>query len=344
MMPLISLIVPTFNRPKLLLAALDSARTQQFRQFELIVVDDGSTDSTPQVLADYAAAWKCTPIRVLRQANGGQGAARNLGIAQARGEYFAFLDSDDLLFPWSLATIAKTIQENQFPQVVLGEEFRFFEPDQFGSKDQEFLRYSSWPDLYGYAMKRPIRGAGETIVKTQLLRKVGGFLTERVIGEDTDLLLRLGVVPGMVKIESPVTYGYRMHGAMFSRNSAAYRGVSTLVRRCRQGVFPGGKSREDELYTLMARIGGLHAVNYLIAGSQWKYLLLSLKTARYQARACHYRYLMTIPVRFSLGSVGLWPLHARSTAFIFVNWWPVEPRRWQSLIESEPKPPRPKPM
>ena len=314
--PLISLIVPAYNRPDLLLEAVDSVRRQQFTDFELIIVDDGSTDRTPAVLSALASAWDGPPLRVLRQPNSGQGAARNLGIAHARGDYCAFLDSDDLLFPWSLKVIADAIRDGGFPPVVLGDEFRFFKQHDYSEVQDKALEYTVWPDLYQFAMQRPIRGAGETVVRTDLLKRVGGFFSGRVIGEDTDLLLRLGVEPNLVKIESPATYGYRMHGEMFSRNSAAYRGVSSLIRRCETGVFPGGREREKELHTLMARIGSLHAVNYLIAGSQWKYLMLSLKSAHYQARAGHYRYLVTIPVRFLLGSVGLWPLRARHRAYL----------------------------
>ena len=95
--PDVSVIVPTYNRLHALPASLASLLTAQEIDLEVIVVDDGSTDDTPRVLAAYADR-----IRVIRQANQGAGAARNAGIAAARGEYVAFLDSDDLWHPRKL--------------------------------------------------------------------------------------------------------------------------------------------------------------------------------------------------------------------------------------------------
>src|ERR1700751_565412 len=97
MTPSFSIIIPTFNRAGLLQQALESVAQQTFRDFETLVVDDGSTDVTPQVAASFGA-------RLLRQENRGPGAARNLGIQHARGNYIAFLDSDDQWLPWTLET------------------------------------------------------------------------------------------------------------------------------------------------------------------------------------------------------------------------------------------------
>jgi glycosyltransferase involved in cell wall biosynthesis len=91
MKPLVSVIIPAFNRAWCLAEAVDSVLAQGFGDFELIVVDDGSTDGTAALLAGYGDA-----IRVLRRENRGVSAARNAGIAAARGDLIAFLDSDDL--------------------------------------------------------------------------------------------------------------------------------------------------------------------------------------------------------------------------------------------------------
>ena len=93
----VSVVVPAYNYARYLPKAIDSALGQTHPPLEVIVVDDGSTDDTPRVLAAYADR-----IRVIRQANQGAGAARNAGIAAARGEYVAFLDSDDLWHPRKL--------------------------------------------------------------------------------------------------------------------------------------------------------------------------------------------------------------------------------------------------
>jgi len=97
-MPRVSVIIPTYNRARVVSKAIDSVLAQTYRDFEVIVVDDASTDDTAQVLARYGDR-----IRVIRrQTNGGPGAARNDGIKASEGEFIAFLDSDDLYLPCRL--------------------------------------------------------------------------------------------------------------------------------------------------------------------------------------------------------------------------------------------------
>jgi glycosyltransferase involved in cell wall biosynthesis len=97
MTPRVTVVIPTYNRAWSLAEAVDSVLSQESRDFELIVVDDGSADGTPGLLKGYGDA-----IRVLRQDNRGVSAARNAGIAAGRGELIAFLDSDDIWLPGKL--------------------------------------------------------------------------------------------------------------------------------------------------------------------------------------------------------------------------------------------------
>jgi glycosyltransferase involved in cell wall biosynthesis len=95
--PTVSVITPAFNAEKTLAATLESAQAQRFGDFELIVIDDGSTDGTADIASRFAREDR--RIRLMTQINAGAGAARNVAMAQARGEYFALLDSDDLWTP-----------------------------------------------------------------------------------------------------------------------------------------------------------------------------------------------------------------------------------------------------
>jgi len=110
-MPRFSVVIPTYNRMTFVVKAIDSVLNQTCADYELIIVDDGSTDGTEQALERYGEK-----ICFLRQDNAGVSAARNAGIRQARGEWVAFLDSDDEWAPDYLATQMRHIW--RYPQAV----------------------------------------------------------------------------------------------------------------------------------------------------------------------------------------------------------------------------------
>jgi len=106
-LPLVSVIIPTYNRGWIIQEAIDSVLDQDFNDYELIVVDDGSEDNTLEILEAYGKA-----IKVLQQGNRGVSAARNRGIEEATGRLLAFLDSDDLWLPKKLSTQVKFFENN----------------------------------------------------------------------------------------------------------------------------------------------------------------------------------------------------------------------------------------
>ncbi|WP_414636423.1 glycosyltransferase family A protein [Alienimonas chondri] len=107
---LVSIIVPVYNRPRMLRRAVESALAQTYRPVEVVIVDDGSTDETPAAAADLTAAHPSL-IRVIRQENRGAGRARETGLAAVRGEFIQFLDSDDRLLPDKFALQVAALRE-----------------------------------------------------------------------------------------------------------------------------------------------------------------------------------------------------------------------------------------
>jgi glycosyltransferase involved in cell wall biosynthesis len=95
---LVSTVIPVYNRSDLLVEAVESVLAQIYRPIEILIVDDGSTDATPQVAREFAAK-NPQIVRFIRQANGGPGRARQTGLEGSRGEFIQYLDSDDLLLP-----------------------------------------------------------------------------------------------------------------------------------------------------------------------------------------------------------------------------------------------------
>lgn len=109
-MPKVSVIIPAFNCEKYIGQTIESVLSQTYRDFELIVVDDGSTDNTKEVVKDYLRDKR---IKYIYQNNSGISAARNNGFAKSYGEYIAFLDSDDLWYPNKLEEQVRLLDMNQ---------------------------------------------------------------------------------------------------------------------------------------------------------------------------------------------------------------------------------------
>jgi glycosyltransferase involved in cell wall biosynthesis len=117
----ISVVIPTYNRLGYLKQALESLEQQDYPVWEIIVVDDGSIDGTKE----YILANKAN-VTLLTQCNFGPGAARNKGIDAATGDYIAFLDSDDLWFPWTAGVYRKALKESR-AGIIFGNPKRFHE-------------------------------------------------------------------------------------------------------------------------------------------------------------------------------------------------------------------------
>ena len=108
--PSLSVVVPVYNVEAFLAECLDSILGQSFGDFEVIVVDDGATDSSHEIAAAYAS--RDSRVKVIRQANAGLGAARNRGLAEARGEYVMFVESDDIVLDNAFRTLVETVRES----------------------------------------------------------------------------------------------------------------------------------------------------------------------------------------------------------------------------------------
>lgn len=112
MSPVISIVVPTYNRSDLIAGTINSILAQTFTEFEIIVVDDGGTDNTEEVLSKI----EDTRLHYFNKENGERGAARNFGIKQAKGQYITFIDSDDLLYPNAFENAITNLKQLSFPE------------------------------------------------------------------------------------------------------------------------------------------------------------------------------------------------------------------------------------
>lgn len=135
-MPKVSIIIPVYNVEKYLRECLDSVINQTFHDIEIICIDDGSTDSSKQILAEYQS--KDNRLKVISQKNGGQSKARNAGLDVATGDYIYFLDSDDYIKSNALEVLYKTAKTNNLEILFFDSEV-FFENDILKNQFSEYL-------------------------------------------------------------------------------------------------------------------------------------------------------------------------------------------------------------
>ncbi len=143
---LISIIIPTYNVERYLPACLTSLKEQDFQDFEVICIDDGSTDCTVDILKEWAANWPFLSFHP--QPHQGPGAARNLGLAKARGKYICFMDSDDMLSPGSLTFIAEKMEQGSLDILSFGAEV-FFENERLERERYREVQGFSYRKAYG---------------------------------------------------------------------------------------------------------------------------------------------------------------------------------------------------
>ena len=243
-MPLFTVLITTYNRASFVVQAIDSALRQTFTDFEIVVVDDGSTDGTADRLAQFGDR-----IRLVRQPNRGVGNAYNSGIREARGEYVAFLDSDDLWMPWVLEVYAHAIDQAPAPGVILASLFPFSKLDEVEKQAAQRgpTELVTRRDYLAFEPINIFRGAGVLAVKTEALRRVGGFHDAMFKALDHDLLYRLGTEPGFVYVRSPMMLAYRQHpGASAHDAAGSYRGIVYLIAGETMGRYAGGAERSSD--------------------------------------------------------------------------------------------------
>ena len=181
--PLVTVIIPTYNRGWILQDAIDSVLDQDFSDYELIVVDDGSSDNTREILGAYGDR-----ITVLRQPNRGVSAARNRGINEAAGQLIAFLDSDDLWLPGKLSTQVEFFEDNADAVINQTQEIWIRNGQRVNPKKRHH-KFSGM--IFERSLALCLVSPSAVMIKKSLLEAVGGFDENLPACEDYDLWLRI---------------------------------------------------------------------------------------------------------------------------------------------------------
>lgn len=230
--PLVSVVIPAYNAAWCVRRALDSVLAQTFRDFEVIVVDDGSTDETADVLDDYDA-----PVRVVSKPNGGLSSARNAGIRAATGRYVAFLDADDWWLPEKL-TRQVELMEDRSELVFCSTAARIEAPDDT-SLGEWRCRCDARPTLEAiFVVNAHVAGSGSAVmVRRTVLARVGGFDERLRSLEDIDMWMRLAAVGGYTCIDEPLAVIHKRPESM-SGNLDVMRASAIRVMRGNRALLP----------------------------------------------------------------------------------------------------------
>jgi len=247
--PTVSVIIPTFNRWPLVGDAIDSVLAQNYGDFEVIVVDDGSTDGTVQQLSRFGSR-----PRVLQQPNRGVSAARNLAARHARGSYLAFLDSDDLWLPEKLALQTAFMEQNPAVQICQTEEVWIRNGVRVNPKTKH--RKPSG-DIFISSLELCLVSPSAVMLTRALFEQVGGFDENLPVCEDYDLWLRISVDRPVPLIDDALVIKRGGHADQLSHSMWGmdrYR-VSALQKLLCSGL--DGTRRAAAIEVLRRKVGVL---------------------------------------------------------------------------------------
>ncbi len=223
-MPKVSVIIPTHNRGRLIGRALESVFKQTYKDYEVIVVDDGSTDNTREVLAQFG-----NKIKYIAQPQQGSAAARNRGIRESMSEYVAFLDSDDFWIPEKLATQVEILDKHKNVGIVYskmiminekGEQCGMKPSSVSGKNYQELLEI--WGDL----------PTSTVMTRKDYFNKAGLFDQSLTTMQDIDMWLRIARFCDLYEVEDKMLAYYFRHDEQITKNRIkVYEGLIRLQQK-----------------------------------------------------------------------------------------------------------------
>ena len=264
-MPTVSVVIPVYNQAQYLTSAIQSVLAQTYRDFEIIVVDDGSTDDTP-----YVAQQSGDAIRYIRQENQGQAAARNAGIRQAQGEYIALLDSDDQWLPTYLETMLSLAA--QHPDAAA----YYCCARCIDATGHELPQLAGAQLVPSAAMYQTLLRANFLIPSTMIIRQsamiTAGLFdqSQAIVGcEDWDLWLRLAQEQTFVGTATCLVH-YRLHGNSCSANLIKMQQAATAVINKHVGPDDGQwQTWPEEKRVAYSGVYRYYAITSILRQNDW---------------------------------------------------------------------------
>jgi len=296
--PLVTVFMAAYNGERYIRQALDSALAQTYPRMEVIVVNDGSTDSTPRILAEYGDR-----IRWFTQPNAGQASARNLAVSHARGEWVAMLDQDDL---WDPSKIERQVVAIRTGDAVIHCNARIID-----ASGQIVLAAMRRADVEAYAtivdlFITKLPSAPTVLIRKESYISVGGFDPANRFGtEDYQLWLRLAAHGYRFRFVDEVLASYRVHGNNMSGNfRRQILGVFYAIRRTRReypGAFGPAERRACHRRLNQAEFAlAWHLYDHDEYGQAWYHFCLAVWHRPSDWRAWAHAAMTSLPLRSHL--------------------------------------------
>lgn len=302
-MPFFSIVMPILNRADLLRPTIASIEAQTFQDYEILLCDGGSTDGTLEL-----APTLSPKLRVLHQPKDRKGIAaqRSTGFMEAQGEYVACLDSDDIMFPWTLQKYYDVIQQHNRPGFVMSDAIMFRDEAKLAVAKDGQLATRAFKHFLEF-IELPRKGwvlASGSAFKTQHAREVAGLSDHVVYAEDTDMFLRLGEKPGFVRIDSPLCFGYRQHASNVSTDfNRLLKGMHQLIDEEMNNTYPGGeqwaKARRQAI-TSQVRSAAKRCARRGLVKEGWQ---LYRRTIKWHTQVNRWDFLLGYPGMLAVSSI-----------------------------------------
>lgn len=226
--PLITIITPTYNRADYIAEAVQSVLDQTYQNFEHLIVDDGSTDNTREILSPFLEDER---FRYFYQENQGQSVARNLALEHARGEFVCFLDSDNVWLPIHLESQLAVFQETPDVDIVCGDSITIDEQgNEIGRKN--IKRHSGYIALQ--MLKDNCVGMNTTMARRKCFEEMGGMSGKRRVADDYDLWLKFSSRYRFRYVPRYLAYYRVMNDQISSNKAARFETNESIIRDFRE--------------------------------------------------------------------------------------------------------------
>lgn len=212
--PLISVVIPLYNKESTIKHTLNSVLVQTFQDFEIVIINDGSKDKSANVVSSISDHR----IRLVNQENGGVSAARNKGIKEAHGKYIAFLDADDEWTPKHLSSIASLIEKYKGEASIFTTNFVRAFPSGKTYVNRSDITTGVIDNYFKQVRKGSLINSSTACVLASLFKSVGGFKEKYSMGEDIDMWNRLARISKVAYSELPTSI-YHIDSTSNSRTS-----------------------------------------------------------------------------------------------------------------------------